>query len=110
MCAKHQSSIVVLEDVTRSVALVFAADPAEIGRLVRELKRGPAACHPLFDFIRCLLNAFEASPGRVVLEDVRGQGIADWSVQPRHCCRFCAMVSDAVLPEVTLRPRQTIIA
>jgi bifunctional DNase/RNase len=74
-CAPHGRAIVVLEDADARPRLAFFADLHEAHRLATELQRGPAACHPIFDFIRCLLMAFDAQPTRVVLEDVPGQGV-----------------------------------
>jgi len=74
-CRVHRRTIVVLEDAQRQLTLTFYADPHEASRLVRVLERGPQACHPVYDFVRGLLSAFEAGVTRVVLDDVPGEGI-----------------------------------
>jgi len=64
-----------LEDVGRRLALTFYADPDEARRLGRELDRGRKTCHPVYDFIGGLLQTLGATPSRVVLDDVDGEGI-----------------------------------
>lgn len=74
-CPQHRRALVVLEDVGGSRRLTFSCDDDDAQRLGRELARGPAACHPIFDFIQALLNAWHVTPVRVVLEDVNGDGV-----------------------------------
>jgi hypothetical protein len=74
-CTKHNSTVVVLDDVTQSRRLTFSADPEESRRLTQALARGPRACHPVYDFLRALLRTLGAAATRVVLEDVDGRGI-----------------------------------
>jgi bifunctional DNase/RNase len=74
-CPKHRRVLVVLEDVTGAHRLTFYADPDDARRLARELARGSAACHPIFDFIQTLLSTWHVAPVRVVLEDVNGDGV-----------------------------------
>jgi bifunctional DNase/RNase len=74
-CSRHQRALVVLEDMSGSRRLTFYADPSEAHRLAHALARGPRACHPVFDFVRALLETLGATPVRVVLEDVDGEGI-----------------------------------
>lgn len=75
LCRAHRRAIVVLEDAEGRVTLTFYADPQEASRLARLIQRGPQACHPVFDFVRGLLGAFEAGVTRVVIDDVPGEGI-----------------------------------
>lgn len=74
-CSEHHRVFVVLEDVTGSRRLTFLADADDARRLSREMARGPAACHPIFDFIQALLSTWHVTPVSVVLEDVNGDGI-----------------------------------
>lgn len=74
-CDAHRRAIVVLEAASGDERLTFSADPDEARRLAQELARGPAACHPVFDFVRGLLAAFDAHTVRIVIEDVNGQGV-----------------------------------
>jgi bifunctional DNase/RNase len=74
-CPRHRRAIIVLEDVAARQRLTFYADVDEARRLAQELQRGAAACHPIFDFIRSLLQAVDARPALVVLEDVDGLGV-----------------------------------
>lgn len=60
-CPQHRRAIIALEDVS----LTFYADPDDVRRLARELAGGPRVCHPVFDFIQSLLQAFHATPTRV---------------------------------------------
>ena len=66
-CRHHRRPIIILEDVGRHVALTFYADPDDARRLARELDRGRKACG--------LLQTLGATPSRVVLDDVNGEGI-----------------------------------
>lgn len=74
-CPQHGHVLVVLEDVAGAYRLAFYADPDDSRRLAREVARGPAACHPIFDFIQTLLSTWHAAPVRVVLEDIDGNGV-----------------------------------
>jgi bifunctional DNase/RNase len=74
-CSRHNRALILLEDVEGTRRLTFYADGCETHRLAHALARGPRACHPVFDFVRALLETLGASPARVVLEDVDGQGI-----------------------------------
>jgi bifunctional DNase/RNase len=74
-CHRHGRVLVVLEDAAGARRLTFYADPGETRRLQQTVERGPAACHPVYDFVRALLGAVSARLLRVVLEDVRGEGI-----------------------------------
>jgi bifunctional DNase/RNase len=74
-CHRHGRVLVVLEDAAHVRRLTFSADPGETLRLQQTVERGPAACHPVYDFVRALLGAVGASALRVVLEDVEGQGL-----------------------------------
>ena len=74
-CRDHRRAIIVLEDISRRVTLTFYADPDEARRLAQELQRGRRTCHPVYDFVGGLFRAFEATPSRVVLDDVNGEGI-----------------------------------
>ncbi|MCL6640047.1 MAG: DUF151 domain-containing protein [Candidatus Rokubacteria bacterium] len=74
-CPAHDRVVVVLEDAGRRRRLAFYADRLEAQRLARQVQRGPMACHPILDFIGALLVTWQASPVRVVLDDVAGQGI-----------------------------------
>jgi uncharacterized protein len=74
-CKQHRRAIIVLEDTGGRQELTFYADLDEARRLVQQLQRGPTACHPVFDFIRALLEAFDTRPTLVVLEDVHGHGV-----------------------------------
>ena len=73
-CMQHKRTIIVLEDVHRCLRLTFYADPDEACRLAQELERGPYACHPVYDFMRRLLEALQATATRVVLDAVQGEG------------------------------------
>lgn len=74
-CAQHDRVVVVLEDVAQLRRLTFYAEAQEARRLAQQIQRGPRACHPVFDFIQALLRTWHATPVRVVLEDVEGEGI-----------------------------------
>ena len=74
-CPKHPRTTIVLEDPSRELTLTFYADPEEARRLTREIARSGCACHPIYDFVQSLLLALDADVTRVVLEDVREQGI-----------------------------------
>ena len=75
LCPTHRTAVVQLDDVQRGLTMTFSADPHEPGRLARLMERGPQACHPVFDFVRALLDSFEAGVVRIVLDDVQGEGI-----------------------------------
>ena len=74
-CPHHSRVLITLDDAAGPRRITFYADPDDARRLAREMARGPRACHPIFDFIQTLLNAWHAVPVRVVLEDVNGDGI-----------------------------------
>jgi uncharacterized protein len=74
-CDVHARTIIVLEDAGQRLTLRFYADPEETRRLAQALRHGRCACHPVYDFIDGLLQAFRATPTRVVLDDVEGRGI-----------------------------------
>lgn len=79
-CANHGRTTIVLEDAGRHLTLTFYADREEARRLTREVSRSGCACHPIYDFVGGLLRAFEATPMRLVLDDVEGQGIGSLMV------------------------------
>lgn len=87
-CPSHKRSIIVLEDISGRLTLTFYADPGEVRRLGQELTRGRCACHPVYDFIQGLLTAFEATPTRVVLDDVEGEGIGGLVYLRRAGCEL----------------------
>ncbi|OGK84341.1 MAG: hypothetical protein A2050_10045 [Candidatus Rokubacteria bacterium GWA2_73_35] len=74
-CRNHGRTTIVLEDPAQELTLTFYADPEEARRLTREIARSGCACHPIYDFVQSLLLALDADVTRVVLEDVKGQGI-----------------------------------
>jgi bifunctional DNase/RNase len=74
-CPQHKRTIIILEDVHQCLRLTFYADPDEACRLTQELERGPYVCHPVYDFIRRLLDALQATATRVVLDIVQGEGL-----------------------------------
>jgi uncharacterized protein len=74
-CAEHRQTTIVLEDPSGRLTLTFNADAGEAGRLIQEIRQGSRTCHPIYDFIGGLLGALEASPTRVVLEDLHGRGV-----------------------------------
>jgi bifunctional DNase/RNase len=74
-CPQYKRTIIILEDVRQCLRLTFYADPDEACRLTQELERGPYACHPVYDFMRRLLDALQATATRVVLDVVQGEGL-----------------------------------
>ena len=50
-------------------------DPDEACRLAQELERGQYVCHPVYDFVRRLLETLQATATRVVLDVVQGEGL-----------------------------------
>jgi bifunctional DNase/RNase len=76
LCAAHRAAVVQLDDAERRVTLTFSAEPREATRLARVLEAGPQVCNPALDFVRALLDSFEAGVSRIVLDDVQGEGIA----------------------------------
>ena len=74
-CPLHTRTIIMLEDVHQCLRLTFYADPDEACRLTQELERGPYVCHPVYDFMRRLLDALQATATRVVLDVVQGEGL-----------------------------------
>jgi bifunctional DNase/RNase len=76
LCPTHRTAVVRLDDAQRALTMTFSAELREASRLARVLDRGPQVCHPVFDFVRSLLDSFEAGLLRIVLDDVQGEGIA----------------------------------
>lgn len=74
-CPEHDQAIIVLEDASSQRTLAIGADPAESGRLSRELSRDPKAAHPIYDFVEGLLRTLGIAPARVVLEYIEGEGL-----------------------------------
>ena len=74
-CSQHRRTIIMLEDVHQCLRLTFYADPDEACRLTQELERGQHVCHPVYDFMRRLLDALQATATRVVLDVVQGEGL-----------------------------------
>ena len=74
-CSQHRRTIIMLEDVHQCLRLTFYADPDEACRLTQELERGQHVCHPVYDFMRPLLDALQATATRVVLDVVQGEGL-----------------------------------
>jgi bifunctional DNase/RNase len=74
-CPQHKRTIIMLEDVHQCLRLTFYADPDEACRLTQELEQGPYVCHPVYDFMRRLLEALQATATRVVLDIVQGAGL-----------------------------------
>ena len=74
-CSQHRLTIIMLEDVHQCLRLTFYADPDEACRLTQELERGQHVCHPVYDFMRRLLEALQATATRVVLDVVQGEGL-----------------------------------
>jgi bifunctional DNase/RNase len=74
-CPQHKRTIIMLEDVHHCLRLTFYADPDEACRLTQELERGPYACHPVYDFMRRLLEVLQTTATRVVLDAVQGEGL-----------------------------------
>jgi bifunctional DNase/RNase len=82
-CPTHPNTIIVLEDVGQQRILTFSADRGEARRLTRMVVQRDCACHPIYDFVHALRQAFEAQVTRVGLEDAKGQGIGG-----RICVRW----------------------
>ena len=74
-CTLHKRTIIILEDVHQCLRLTFYADPDEACRLIQELERGPYTCHPVYDFMRRLLEALQATATRIVLDVVQGEDL-----------------------------------
>jgi hypothetical protein len=70
--------IVMLEDVHERLRLTFYADLEEAQRLAHVIGRGPCAGQPIYDFIQSLLEAFQTTATRVVLDEVRGELIGSF--------------------------------
>jgi len=77
-CAVHGRAIIMLEDVNEQLRLTFYADLAEAQRLARVIERGPCAGQPVYDFIQSLLEAFQTTATRVVLDEVQGERIGSF--------------------------------
>jgi bifunctional DNase/RNase len=74
-CPHHKRGLVVLESVKHRLPLVFYAEVHEAQQLAKALKSSHGPAHPLYDFLRRLLRALEATASYVVLDEVAGQGI-----------------------------------
>jgi bifunctional DNase/RNase len=72
LCPTHRTALVRLDDSEHRMTMTFSAEPREASRLARVIECGPQACSPVFDFVRALLDSFEAGVARIVL----GEGIA----------------------------------
>ena len=82
-CGEHRHTIIVLEDPIDGRTLAIAADPEESQRLVREVFRGAAGKHPVYDFVEDVVRAFGAAPAHVVLECEGGAGLGGAVAFPR---------------------------
>jgi uncharacterized protein len=76
LCPTHRIAVIQLDDAQRHLTMTFSAEPREASRLARVIELGAQACNPALDFVRALLDSFEAGVARIVLDDVQGQGIA----------------------------------
>jgi bifunctional DNase/RNase len=56
----------------RTCGLTFYADLEEAQRLAYVIGQGPCAAQPVYDFIQSLLEAFQTTATRVVLDEVKG--------------------------------------
>jgi len=74
-CPHHKQGMVVLESMKSRLPLVFSADVSEAQQLAKALKGGEQPAPPLYDFLRGLLRALQATVKYVVLDEVTGQGI-----------------------------------
>lgn len=74
-CPHHKQGMVVLESVQNRLPLVFSADVSEAQQLAKAFKSGNQPAPPLYDFLRRLLRALQATAKYVVLDEVTGQGI-----------------------------------
>ena len=77
-CAVHGRAIIMLEDVNERLRLTFYADLEEAQRLGHVIGRGPCAGQPVYDFIQSLLEAFQTTATRVVLDEVKGDLIGSF--------------------------------
>jgi len=77
-CAVHGRAIIMLEDVNECLRLTFYADLEEAQRLAHVIGRGPCAGQPVYDFIQSLLEAFQTTATRVVLDEVKGELIGSF--------------------------------
>ena len=68
----------MLEDVNERLRLTFYADLEEAKRLGHVIGRGPCAGQPIYDFIQSLLEAFQTTATRVVLDEVQGDLIGSF--------------------------------
>jgi bifunctional DNase/RNase len=75
-CPDHKRHIIVLEDASQRLTLTLGAELDEAHHLAQIMGRGRCVWHPIYDFIQSLLEAFQATATRVVLDDVQGQGIS----------------------------------
>ena len=76
LCPTHRTAVVRLDDTQHRLTMTFSADAHEAARLAKTMECGPQACHPVYDFVRALLDSFEAGLARIVLDDVQGEGIS----------------------------------
>jgi bifunctional DNase/RNase len=74
-CTDHDRTFIVLQDARGGTALTIQADAGEAQRLLRQVRHGRTACHPIFDFVQGLLATLGAEPTHVVLDDVAGEGV-----------------------------------
>lgn len=93
-CAVHGRAIIMLEDVNERLRLTFYADLEEAQRLGHVIGRGPCAGQPVYDFIQSLLEAFQTTATRVVLDEVKGELIGSFVY-------FRRAGSDVVVPCAT---------
>ena len=74
-CPEHSHGIIVLENVGQELTFAFSVDPEEARRLARVIGSDRSACPPIYDFIEAMVEAFQATLTRVVLDDPTGTGI-----------------------------------
>lgn len=90
-CTVHERAIIMLHDVNERLKLTFYADLEEAQRLAHVIERGPCAGQPVYDFIQSLLEAFQTTATRVVLDEVKGELIGSFIY-------FRRAASDVVVP------------
>jgi bifunctional DNase/RNase len=74
-CPEHRKGIIVLENLGQGLTFAFAADPEEARRLARVLGSDRSTCPPIYDFIEGMVEAFQATVTRVVLDDPTEKGL-----------------------------------
>ncbi len=74
----HGRAIIMLEDVDERFRLTFYAGLAEAQRLAHVIGQGPYAGQPVYDFIQSLLEAFQTTATRVVLDEVKSDLIGSF--------------------------------